>query len=334
MEHFSLQGQYRVQSRRDYVPSSLEGEWYDSPHIISNPEINAALQAHSCWQGRTQVTLNAALVSKRSGKFASEPDILYKRDLFIPLADSAEMVADIVDVLKSKNNWYGRLRYLKELFPEQYSTILRCLYGGNMQANVVQDLQEIIANEYVLHEAGHFVAYDVYAKQSDSYFSVAQNKTAWPLIYLEELRADLNAFGFAMQLLPAEQAVQIFLYNVLLRLGVHRQGIVCEHRAPYGLVPYLLFCLLHDLDCISVYQSHEQHCFVFKAIETQSLLEVMHACVDHVQCELNQVEMNAITPLDRAISAAQYVRRRLDNTDLAQSYADVMNSLTCEVTTN
>ncbi|HSM98413.1 MAG TPA: hypothetical protein VLS47_05305 [Gallionella sp.] len=314
MNHFSLRGDYRVQSRRDYAPSALEGEWYCDHGLVSNEQINGALRRHPRWAGHTQVSLLPVLVSRRSGKFASEPDILYKRDLFIPEPGADGMPADIVDVLKSQQNWLSRAHYIKALFPDDFPRIFQYLCH----------LELIIANEYMLHEAGHFLAYDVFAKQRDGYFSIA-GKTAWPLVYLEELRADLNAFGFAVQLLPQEQAAQIFLYNLMLRFGVHREGLLSARQAPYGLVPYLLFYLLYQLDFIAVRELRGRYCFTLGSLDSQNLIEVMQACALHAEQQLNTPEMAVRSPLDRAIAAARYVRLRLDHHTLTQRFASVMN---------
>lgn len=319
MSQFTLEGSYRVQSRRDYAPAVLEGEWYCAPGLISNDRVNRALQAHPLWQGITQVVLRPAVVSRRIGKFASEPDILYKRELFIPSPGTALMTADIVDVLKAKQNWIGRVSYLNMLFPDDCQQILQRLHG----------LELIIANEYVLHEAGHFLAYDVCAKQRDDYFTV-MGSTAWPLVYLEELRADLNAFGFAVQLLSPEKASQLFLYNLMLRFGVHREGIVREQGAPYGLVPYLLFYLLQELGFINLRQLHGTSFFRLISVDTKELIAVMEASARHAEQELNALELVADTPLNRAISAASYVRHRLDDTKHAIRFARVMNQPTTD----
>lgn len=285
-----------------------------SSELICNDVINSALRAHASWQGREQVRLAPALVYQRHGTFSSEPDILYKKDLFISKRGTPAMDMNIVDILKSRNNWISRIGCIKEIFPESSLLVLQKLSG----------LEPIIANEYMLHEAGHFLAYDVCAKQREGYFSV-MGKTAWPLVYLEELRADLNSFGFAVQLLEPEKATQIFLYNMMLRFGVHRQGIVQEQQAPYGLVPYLLFHLLQDFGFLSICQQHGRSSFKFVSLETDQLIAIMRACARHAEQELNGPELTKTTSLERAIVAAKYVRNRLDDTAMAKLYGLVMN---------
>lgn len=315
MSHFSLHGQYRVQSRRDYATSALEGEWYGGPGLLGNAGINEALRAHPFWTGQAQVALRPALISQRFGKFASEPDILYKHELFIPAPDSDAMLENIVDVLKSWQNWIQRKKFVQTLF---------CAEDYQHAMGHLSDLQTTIANEYMVHEAGHFIAYDVSTKQNDGYFAPG-GKTVWPLIYLEEFRADLNAFGFAVKLLPPEQAVQIFLYNLLLRFGVHRQGILTLHSAPYGLIPYLLFCLLNELGFVAVINVHGRYCFRLSNLHTTTLIGLMQDCAHHAKVQLNTVEMATTRSWERALAAASYVRNRLEQYEQTRQFALVMN---------
>lgn len=313
MSDFELAGAYRVQSRRDYAPAVLEGHWYRAPGLIDNAAINAALQAHPSWRGAAQVRLRPALIARREGKFLSEPDILYKRELFVPAPDSDAMTADMVDVLKAQRNWHERGAHLR--------AILRCDYEAMRAA--LRDPALTIANEYVVHEAGHFLAYDVIAKQRDGYFRAA-GKTVWPLVYLEELRADLNAFGFAARLLPVESAVQVFFYNLMLRFGVHREGIVRQGLAPYGLVPYLLFHVLHTLGFLRVRERGGRHHLALATTRPAAVLDTMHACAAHAAARLNEREA-LDGPLDHAIVAARYLHACLQDGARVQDFDKLMN---------
>jgi hypothetical protein len=317
MSDFQHEGAYRVQSRREYAHAVLEGDWYRAAGLIDNATINAALRAHPSWRGGAEVQLRPALVSRRDGKFQSEPDILYKRALFMPSASSQAMKADMVDVLKAKQKWRERSPYVRALLPDDVGTMLAS----------VRDIELTIANEYVVHEAGHFLAYDVLSKQRDGYFT-AVGKTAWPLVYLEELRADLNAFGFAARLLPTENAVQIFFYNLMLRFGMHREAIARQQQAPYGLVPYLLFHVLHALGFVRVLERHGQYHLRLASTAPADVLYMMHACAAHAQVALNACECGP-DALDNAIRAANYIQRCLRDAARVEAFDKVMN-LSCE----
>jgi hypothetical protein len=315
MSRFSLLGQYRVQSRRDYALSALEGKWLESAQLLDSAKVNEALSTHPLWNGRGQVALRSALISQRCGKFAFEPDILYKQDLFIPAPGSLPMENNIVDVLKSWRNWNQRRWFVQTLLgAEDYRRAVEHL----------SDLKVIIANEFMVHEAGHSIAYDVLSKQKDGYFAPG-GKSAWPLIYLEEFRADLNAFGFAAKLLPPNQAAQLFLYNLLLRFGVHRQGILTNQSAPYGLIPYFLFCLLSERGFITAKEVAGRYRFVLGGLNTQNLIDLMLDCANHANEQLNAPEMEGRGPFDRALTAARYIQSRLRRTEDASKFALVMN---------
>lgn len=315
MPEFSFSGDYRVQSRRDTASSMLEGEWLrDKPYLLDSDTINRALRAHPQWAGGATVEMRPAVVTRRMGKFASEPDVLYKRDFFTPSPGTAPMTVDVVDVRKSCANWQARAEHTKRLFSDvSYSQI----------AARMEHLDVVVANEYYLHEAGHFLGYDVLAKYDDGYFFPA-GKTAWPLIYLEELRADLQGFGFGAHLLPPAEAAKILLYNVALRFGVHFEGIATRGVAPYGLTPYLLFCLLREVRFVSVESSNGRPTLRLASFDTDDIIRVMRACAAHAESELTAPELSSHDPVDRAISAAKYVRRRLADTTNLEAYATVM----------
>lgn len=319
---FLLHGQYRVQSKRTFSPSLLAGEWYSWPGLIGDDAVNRVLEAHPAWNGQTSVALKPALVRRREGTFEAEPDVLYKRDLFIPEAGSAAMPADIVDILKSQHNWQRRVPHAKALFGD----------AGYREARQrhLAPLGPAIANEYVLHEAGHLLGYDIGAKQRDGYFA-PNGKTAWNLVYLEELRADLNAFGFAVEHLAQDQAAQVLVYNMLQRFAVHREGIVRQHQAPYGLVPYLLFCLLSEIGFLSVKHLDGTIRLQLTSLASADLADAMRACAQHAEQQLNGPELACARPFDCAIAAAGYIRRRLmQQADLSLFALLMEQPLSCE----
>ncbi|WP_434041499.1 MULTISPECIES: hypothetical protein [Sorangium] len=317
MSEFSLSGNYRVQSRREAEPSKLVGDWFPAAEgLLDADTVNHALRAHPFWSRSTNVELRPALVTGRSGKFATEPDILYKRDFFLPDPGTMSMPVDIVDVRKSRENWAARAACTKNLLADgTYERLTERL----------DDLDVVIANEYYLHEAGHFLGYDVLTKYQDGYFAPG-GKTAWPLVYLEELRADLQAFGFGARLLPAAQAARILLYNVALRFGVHREGLATRGVAPYGIVPFLLFCILRELRFVSVALMNDRWVIRLANLDEFAIVRVMRACAEHAESELTIPELATTDVIERALTAAKYVRRRLADTDAINDYARVMGA--------
>jgi hypothetical protein len=293
---FSLSGHYRVQSRRVALHSELRGTWITGPNLLDSGIVNVALAQHPSWRGRARTNLKAARVTHRAGTFALEPDILYKRQFF----QGAGMDCDIVDVDKSKHEWASRRAALTAIFTPT-----------DLAAIVVRlgDLDAVIANEYYVHEAGHFVGLDVHDKYGRGYFTV-QGRTLWPLIYAEELRADLGSFDFALRILPRAEAERIFLYNLALRFGAHRKA-VADGTHVYGLVPYLLFCVLNDLGFLTV----EHGRLRLASLMPTDLCTAMAAAAAHAEQHFTAPELTGMSLTDLAIHVATYVRRRLDDAE-------------------
>ncbi|MBE9179323.1 hypothetical protein IQ268_12200 [Oculatella sp. LEGE 06141] len=315
MFDFSFAGQYRVQSRYSFAFSTLEGVWLKREcGLLSADQVNDALVSHSQLVGSARVALRPAIVTRRSGKFESEPDILYKHEFFVPVKGTSAMAENIIDVLKAVVNWHDREKFLRLLFYDDYYDVI---------TTRLENLKLVVANEYYLHEAGHFLGYDVLNKYGDGYFSLG-GKVAWSLIYLEELRADLHAFGFGVQLLAAEQAVKIFLYNLALRFGVHRQGIVTANIAPYGLVPYMLFCILREIGYLSVIWSHGQPVLTFSDATTDGILQVMRECAAIAESQMTAPELYTQDSMECALIAAAYVRQKLEDSNAVEEFSLLM----------
>jgi hypothetical protein len=310
---FFLAGDYRVQSHRRHEYSELGGAWMESAGLLDSDVVNRRLAVHPAWDGDARVALRAARIDHRRGTFAREPDILYKREFYIPRSGPG-MDVDIVDVEKSRCEWRRRYPSLGEIFdPDQ----LEALQAG------LGDLDVVIANEYYVHEAGHSIGIDIGEKYGSGYFRLG-GRTLWPLIYLEELRADLGGFEFASSLLPPEEAAQIFLYNVALRFGVHRDGIASGAGAPYGLVPFLLFCVLAELGSLYLVSVGGRARLRFAELSQSRILETMLAAARHAYEHITRPELELRTPVDRALHVARYVRGRLDHATYQRAFSAVM----------
>lgn len=317
MTTFSFTGTYRAQSHDEAAPSTLHGRWSSARDVLDDGTINAALRAHPQWRGEATIALRPALVTARSGEFASEPDVLYERELFTPEPSTPPLPADIVDVHKSRALWQAQAPHLATVVSER-------TYGAI--AERLRDLDAVIANESYVHEAGHLLGYDMRRKQADGYFS-ASGRTAWPLVYLEELRADLHGFGFAVALLPPEQAVRVMLYGLARRFGVHREGLATRGVAPHGIVPFLLFSLLRELGALMVTEVDGKAVLRLVTLDTPWLYRVMLACADHAQTRLTAPELATTEPFRRALHAARYVRERLCDGVAVDAYARVMQPI-------
>jgi hypothetical protein len=308
---FHLEGMYRVQSRRRAAPSALAGRWMEpAAGLLDSAVVNDALMRHRAWRGVTKVLLQPAWIARREGTFRDEPDILYKREFFTPTS-GGEMAADIVDVRKSTALWRTRRGALSRVVTPNAVPAVEAHLG---------DLGVVVANEYFCHEAGHMLGHDVLTKYARGYFRL-QGATLWPLVFVEELRADLHAFGFALQLLPPDRASAIFLYNVMLRFGVH--AAAAAGGKAYGTVPYLLFHLLTAHDFITVEKRNRRAFLRLHVLDRDAALEAMRVCAEHAERELTEIELFDDDLGASAIHAARYHRARIEDDATRASFASV-----------
>jgi hypothetical protein len=247
------------------------------------------------------VNIRPAFVDEREGEFAEEPDILYKRSHFERIGGDP-MPSDIIDVGKAAERWSARRTYMRKLL-------------GDDTASEVEDrigkIERIAALEYFMHEAGHCLGYDTASKYRDGYFRI-RGKTVWPLVYVEELRADLLSFGFAARYLPQDSAIAIFLYNLVLRLSSHLEGVDQRDYHPYGAVPSMLWGLLYRASFIRPARCDEtDRTLVLSSLEPATVLRHMNALNDVARAEL--VEPTSLQPTDAALLAANFYRSLLDD---------------------
>jgi hypothetical protein len=151
--------------------------------------------------------------------------------------------------------------------------------------------------------AGHLLGYDTTSKYEDGYFRVA-GRTAWPLIFVEEFRADIVSFEFAAELLNETRAAALFLYNVLLRLGVHIEAADVSEVEPYGSIPLMLFALLTDVGWIE--PGDRGAAIRLAATQPTEIVAVMRECAE-IGCRLLVApELELKSGTDVAINAARY----------------------------
>lgn len=314
MNQFHYIGQYRVQSRKQGERSEIKGTWRNENDGLSSQKLNDHLKQHPLWKGRSTVEMRSADVSFRSGLFASDPDILVKKQFFSPEEGTAPMEFDFVDVNKSFQFWQQRKPFVQSLFGEQADELFA----------LIPAVRSTIVNEYYCHEAGHCLGFDVRSKYEEGYFRL-KGKSLWPLIFVEEFRADLHSFGIAAQTLPAPAAASIFVYNFLLRWGVEAQSLANSQTA-YGSVPYLLFCFLYNEKFIEVVENGLR----LTSTDQQVIVSMMQRAADHAFQQLTLFEMEG-DKTQGAIMAANYFRQRVTNQQVLQLYEDVFMRITSSV---
>jgi len=297
---FHFEGEYRVQSARTSCTSALRGVWL-APNIpcLTLEDMNQVLASRHNWLGRSIASLRAAWVEERTGAFASHADALYYHQFFSAKEGSPEMEGDVLDVSKLVSHWTRRDCFLRTFFSiNQYETLI----------SRVASVEQTATNEYMCHEAGHLLGIDIHTKYDGGYFRV-EGRTAWPLIYVEEFRADLESFAIAVEQLPLEQAYAVFVYHIC-----HRFGLACESGQTdcenAGAVPYLLFHLLRELGVLVVRNSGARNFVYIENITMEGITETMRACAEHAENLLTMPEMSAKSLLDAAIVGATYYRKR------------------------
>ncbi|HUR80100.1 MAG TPA: hypothetical protein VM733_05010 [Thermoanaerobaculia bacterium] len=243
--------------------------------------------------------------------FRDEPDILYKREFFTPDEGRSAMTDDIVDVRKSVALWGTRREVLSRVIGFEALEAIE---------ERIDRLDHVVANEYFCHEAGHMLGHDVLTKYGRGYFRL-NGAMLWPLAFVEELRADLHALGFALDLLPPDRAVAIFLYNVALRFGVH--AAAQPGGKAYGSVPYLLFHLLASCGFVGVERRGGRARVALRLFDTAFALEAMRVCSEHGQKYLTAIEIESDDLGDAAINAARYHRRRIEDVAVRASFTKV-----------
>ena len=300
---FSFSGQYRVQSRKRWHRGKLSGTWLESDALLLNDEqINTQLSQDSRWKQKSKAHLRAIWVHEWTGIFQDEPDILYKTEFFKPDIDSAPFPSHLVDVQKSLQEWKRRETLLYEfLHPEQ----IPILQG------ILQDLTYIIANEYFCHEAGHILGIPVNEKYQAGYFSL-NGKALWPLIWLEEFRADLHSFGYALKLLPSSASTAIFIYNILLRFGMELDS-AASGQDGYGVIPFCLLSLLEEMGLLHFENTPIGYALVFDSLETSDLMAAMEACDLYANRAFTDVELSATSLIDIALHTARYYQAKVLN---------------------
>lgn len=300
---FSFSGQYRVQSRKRSTRGQLSGFWLEpNPALLTAEQLNAQLKQDPRWKQKSKVRLQAIWAYQRTGIFQDEPDILYKTEFFEPDINSLPFPAHLVDVQKSLQEWKRREGLLcRFLHPEQISLL----------QGILQDLPYTIANEYFCHEAGHALGISVAEKYQGGYFSL-NGKGLWPLIWLEEFRADLHSFGYALKLLPPSASMAIFIYNILLRFGVELDS-AAKGEDGYGVIPFCLLSLLEEIGLLHFENTPTGYILVFDSLAPSDLMAAMKACDLHADCVFTDAELSNPTLIDVALQSAKYYQTKVLN---------------------
>jgi hypothetical protein len=222
-------GRYRTQSRAKAVRSILAGRIVFPHRALVASDVNGFLTASAGATQETPVNLSVIEVLERTGAFSDNDDALYYRHHFVADAD-AHMPSDLLDLSKLRALFVRRIPMIAPRLSPVSRNVLSALSDG---------LERIAVNEYMCHEGGHALGYSIQLKMSQNFFQI-EGRLCWPLIYMEEFRADLRSWAIATELLPAPEAAEVILYTFLHRLGLAAENLL-EGRPGAGFIPFLHF---------------------------------------------------------------------------------------------
>jgi hypothetical protein len=269
----------------------------------------------SCRFGKS-VALRTASVIERAGTFATCPDVLYKRDLFLADLGTPDLEHNVIDVDKAIARWNDVAADLPTIWGSRANEIV----------GAIADPTDPIRREYFAHEAGHLIGVDVDAKAAGGYFRL-HGRLCWPLVYLEEVRADLHAMAVAAEAYSPTDASRVFYYHLATRFGTHHHRSV-GRAAPFGLVPYFMFVALHDVDLLRVVRDNGASRLSLTATCVAEVVSGMRACGSWTEERITAPELDSASPLDLALVGARHVRACLDRDDLVSAFTSVLGPIT------
>ena len=300
-ETFEYKGWYRLQSRRDPIYSHLAGKWLGpQAGCLTSEEVNACLRRLGTWKSGSLVNLRPARVNVRTGAFNRDLESEYFNSFFTPENGSEAMSSHVLDVGKVVTHWHDQRGYYIRLTGVRNYCAME---------SIVSDVSIAAVNKYICHGGGHLLGWDIEGKYSSGYFRIT-GKTSWPLIFVEDFRADLHSFGLALALLPPKEASAVFLFHLLRRVGMIQFGIENECGGP-GASPYLLVCLLYDLGFLRFVAGKDGLKLDFASLDTDQIIRIMRLCDSHAFENFTRLEFSGADAADIALNSALYYRRRV-----------------------
>jgi hypothetical protein len=310
---FSLSGWYRVQSRKAPEQGSLDGDLIISDdRLLSSETVNGYLKAHPFWNGRSTVRLKPAIVVRRTGVFADNLDALYYRDNFEQLACSPLIDHDLLDVTKLKALYESRSPLLRNIFT---------LETFDWLTSLLHVIEPHAINEYMCHEGGHRLGYSVDEKLASGFFRWG-GKLRWPLIYLEEYRADINSWDIALRNRPVGETLMIVLYTIMHRFGLAAQNLTLGQPGA-GYVPFLHFADLVTNGFLRLAKTDAKQRIDVQPCDAEILLAPVRRIIDRLSSDINEKEVTHNSNDTSAEAMLEYAQRRLTDRQLLQTFLKV-----------
>lgn len=232
-EYLDYAGSYRMQSCRAGEAAVLKGTFITPDDSLTLSQINDYLSRQPDWNGSSKASLRVVDVCERGGPFARYDDALYYASNFSAGAQDF----DLLDIGKLAALTERRLPKLRAILsPETLAVAADSLVGA--------------VDEYMCHEAGHRRGYSIEEKVADGFFR-CRGRLSWPLIYMEEFRADMLSWRAAMALLTRSSAARVICFTLTHRLGLAIENLR-EGRPGAGFIPFLHFAGMTDHGLIEV----------------------------------------------------------------------------------
>jgi hypothetical protein len=224
--------------------------------------------------------LKPAVITHRSGVFDRHADALYYLSNFRFLGNTP-IHYDVLDVTKLEILFRERWPYIEQIFVSEAAEWIRSMIGKVAFTAV---------NEYMCHEGGHAVGFAVSEKLTSGFFRLG-GRLRWPLIYMEEFRADTNSWFIASRILKVNEAVAVIIYTLIHRFGLAGQNLI-EGSPGAGYVPYLHFYSLLKAGALLVKEDNSGLRLAFAKLDPSALLEAALIACRTVDDEINRFELN------------------------------------------
>jgi hypothetical protein len=306
-------GAYRFQSYRQAKPGSLHGLVIEDAESLSLFDINRCLHAHERWHGHSQVNLKAAVVQQRTGVFECHADALYYARNFDHAVDSP-VDHDLLDLTKLSALFAERLPLLQSIFSsEAFHWVL----------DIIGEIYRTIVNEYMCHEGGHCLGYPVDEKYESNFFRFG-GRLRWPLIYMEEYRADANSWSIAARLLKPRAAAGVVLYTLTHRLGLAAENLR-SGRPGAGYIPFFHFLSFLERGALFVTQTEFGPRLTFPALDSNRILECAQMVAKSIDHEINSREVKQDHD-ECADASLSFAVAKLQNSHAAELFRTVLAS--------
>jgi hypothetical protein len=312
-EPLEVECHYRFQSSRETESGSLHGRVVTRATTLSSNRINDCLRDHPRWHGSSLVNLMPAVVWRRTGVFERHADALYySRNFCLPAG--ALIQYDILDVTKLVSLFEYRIPILHSVFTSE--TI-------DWAISAIGQVERTVVNEYMCHEAGHCLGFPVSEKYVSGFFRFG-GRVRWPLIYMEEYRADANSWAIANKLLSVPEAAAVVLYTLVHRIGIAAQNLR-EGEPGVGYVPFLHFALLFQSGLLEIKEVRGRRRIALASLDASRVIEAAKMATEAVDREINHHE-DSHDHLDCANASLSFAVARLQSDNLAALFHEIVGS--------